>query len=250
MAEIIIFLSISGLLLALGIAIKCGKSYNLISGYNTAPAYEKKYMIEKGLGDYVGKQLIITSAAPIIGLLLHKSGFVWGIEVGMGLMMVLVFYTAFAAQRYNPPPSGDPESIRRARSQKRLLIGSIMFTIFICGGVGINIAVSSREPQFTLEPGQMIISGSYGLSIKYTDIDKIELMPSIPEIGIKNHGLKLGPILKGHFDVEGLGPSLLFLRSSQGPVLIIYRTGHQPVLINFTDSQQTIDLYNQLQTHK
>jgi len=59
MAEIIIFLLISGLLLGLGIAIKYGKAYNLISGYNTSPAHEKEYMIAKGLGDFVGRQLMI-----------------------------------------------------------------------------------------------------------------------------------------------------------------------------------------------
>lgn len=247
MAEIIIFLLISGLLLGLGIAIKYGKAYNLISGYNTSPAHEKEYMIAKGLGDFVGRQLMITAAAPILGLILHKSGFVWGIEAGMVLLLILVFYTVIAAQRFNPPPSDDPTSIKKARSRKHLMIASMILTVLICAGVGVDIALVSREPQFTLEPTGMLISGSYGVSINYSDIDKIELKPALPEVGIKNHGLNLGPILKGHFDVKGLGPSLLFLRSNQGPVIIIYRPGRQPVLINFTDPQQTVDLYKQLQ---
>lgn len=250
MVEIVIFLLISGLLFGLGTAIKYGKAYDLISGYNTASTHEKEYMIEKGLGDFVGRHLMVTAAAPLIGLILHKCGFIWGIEVGMGLLLILVFYMAIAAQRFKPPPSDDPKSIKKARSQKRLLITSIIFTVLICGGVGINIALTSREPQFILEANQMLISGSYGLLINYYDIDQIELKPTLPDIGIKNNGLDLGPILKGHFDVKGLGPSLLFLRSYQGPVIIIFRTGRQPVLINFTDPQKTIDLYNQLQAHR
>jgi len=247
MAEIIVFLSTSGLLLGLGIAIKYGKAYNLISGYNTASAEAKKYMAQKGLGDFVGRQLMITAAAPALGLILRKSGFVWGNEVGMGLLLILVFYTAIACQRFNPPPSDDPISAKKARSQKHLIIAGMVLTVLICAGVGVHIALTAREPQFTLEPTGMLISGSYGVSINYSDIAKIELKPALPEVGIKNHGLDLGPILKGHFDVKGLGPSLLFLRSNQGPVITIHRPGRQPVLINFTDPQQTVDLYNQLQ---
>ncbi|MEN6391347.1 MAG: DUF3784 domain-containing protein [Syntrophomonas sp.] len=246
MAEIVIFLLISGLLLGVGIAIKFGKAYELISGYNTAPAHEKEFMIEKGLGDFVGRQLMITAAAPVLGLILHKSGFVWGIEVGMGLLLILVFYMAFAVQRFNPPPSDDPKSIKRARSRKRLLIATMIFAVLVCGGVGISIALTSREPQITPEADQLVISGSYGVSINYADIDKLEFKTALPEIGVKNNGLNLGPILKGHFDVKGLGPSLLFLRSNQGPVVVIYRSGRQPVLINFTDPQQTQALYEQL----
>lgn len=246
MAEIIIFLLISGLLLGGGVAIKYGKTYDLISGYNTAPASDKEYMIEKGLGDFVGRQLMITAAAPVLGLILHKSGFVWGIEVGMGLLLILLFYLAIAVQRFYPPPSDDPMSKKRTRSRKRLMIATMTFAVLICGGVGISIALTSREPQIVLEANQLAISGSYGVSISYRDINKLELKTALPEIGVKNNGLSLGPILKGHFDVKILGPSLLFLRSSQGPVLIIYRTGQQPVMINFTEPQRTIDLYNQL----
>lgn len=246
MAEIIIFLLISGLLFGLGIAIKYGKAYNLISGYSTSTAQEKEYMKEKGMGDFVGRQLMITAAAPLLGLILYKLGFVWGVEVGMALLLILVFYTVIASQRFNPPPSDDPESVKKVRTKKLIILVSIIFTVLICSGVTIDISLTSREPQFTLEQTQMVISGSYGVSINYADIDKLELKPTLPEIGFKNNGLNLGPILKGHFDVKNVGPSLLFLRSNQGPVIIIYRTGHQPVLINFTDPQQTEALYQKL----
>jgi hypothetical protein len=59
----------------------------------------------------------------------------------------------------------------------------------------------------------------------------------------------MGPILKGHFQVEGIGGALLFMRSAHGPLIIITLKDHSnPVLINFSDPAETTQLYQQLKS--
>ncbi|HWP96988.1 MAG TPA: DUF3784 domain-containing protein [Syntrophomonadaceae bacterium] len=250
--EIIMTLITSGMLILFGALTKYGKAYNLIAGYNTSSPEEKKYMAEKGLGDFIGRQLMITAGAPLVGLLFSLGGFVWGFEVGIALLIIIVIYTVIGAQRYNPPPSfhsSHPEALKKSRRQFKTFIVIMVVSVLFSGGVIGSVVWAAQPPKFIWGETQMTITGAYGVPINYADIERVELNPTLPHIGYKNNGLDSGPILKGHFDISGLGHSLLFLRSAQGPVIVVYRTGHQePVLINFTDSQQTTALYQQLQS--
>ena len=147
----------------------------------------------------------------------------------------------FRAQRFAPPPEmANPKS---ARLQKIVLVIAVAVVILAEGG-SIKGAWS---PHYTFTNQAMQISGAYGTAISYPAIDNLRLEPRLPSIGYKSNGINMGPILKGHFQVDQLGSCLLFLRSASGPVIIITRQDKQePVLINLPEPAQTRNLYRQI----
>lgn len=236
MAEFTINLIVCCLIFFFGVLIKYFKAYDLIAGYNTAPREVKEQIDAKALGDFIGRQLMIVAFAPLLGYGLKRAGFPWGIELGFGLLMLMIIYTVIKAQRFSPP-------IPANRTAKI----SILVSIIIILAIGAVIARTAMPPHFNLESEQFTISGAYGASVNYSDIKEISLQPDIPAIAIKTNGLDAGPILKGHFQLEDKRKALLFLRSTKGPVLVIQRHNEpELILINLKKPAETRSLYRNL----
>jgi|GEM_PF-352397 len=236
MTELIIILIVCVLILFTGVLIKYFKAYYLISGYNTAPREVKKQIDAKALGDFIGRQLMIAAFTPLLGYGLKRTGLVWGIEVGFGLLIFIIIYTVIKAQKFNPP---------EVKNKSVTIILLINLIIFI--DVGAGIAWTAMPPAFNLESEQFTISGAYGVSIKYDDIEELNLAAEIPSLSMRTNGLGLGPILKGHFQLEDQSKALLFLRSASGAVIIIKRhTKPEIIMINYKDATETRSLYHSL----
>ncbi|MGI5880482.1 MAG: DUF3784 domain-containing protein [Syntrophomonadaceae bacterium] len=236
MTELVINIIVCALIFFTGVLIKYFKAYNLIAGYNTAPREVKEQIDAKALGDFIGRQLMIAAFTPLLGYGLLRAGLVWGTEVGFGLLILIIIYTVIKAQKFNPP----------AVKNKSVTI-SLLITLIIVIGVGAGIAWTAMPPAFNLESEQLTISGAYGVSINYSDIEEINLASEIPPLSMRTNGLGLGPILKGHFQLEDKSNALLFLRSASGPVLIIKRhTKPEIIIINYKDAAETRSLYHSL----
>lgn len=239
---------VAGFLVFLGILMKYYKAYDLISGYNMSSREEKDYMIQKGLGDFMGRQLMLLGAAWLVGGFLKWAGFMWGIEVGIALFIIILLYTIAAAQKFTPPPEfyenlGKPKPVA-ARWQKYILWGAALFVLVIIG----LVAWSSLPSNFILEENQLRISGNYGISLNYSAIESIQLKEELPPLVSKTNGLDMGSIRKGYFQVEGMGEVLLFLGSMDvSPYLVIKTKDHpETVIINFDSPSETERLYEQL----
>jgi len=241
--DLYITLLVVFLLAGLATVIKYFGGEFLISGYNTSSADEQKYMKEKGIGAFMGNYLYLLAGIILAGYLIKKAGFVWGVNISYALFVVVIIVMLIRAQRFNPPASlSTPKS---ARIRRISLWAGAMITIAVVGLITWN----ALPPQYLLEDQQIRITGAYGLDIDYRDIEDIALQTKMPVVGIKNNGLNLGPILKGHFTVDGMGNALLFLRSAHGPVLVITIKDHsEPVLINFSNPVETNRLYQQLKS--
>ncbi len=241
--DLYITLFVVFLLAGLATIIKYFGGEALISGYNTSSPAEQKYMKEKGIGAFMGNYLYLLAGIILAGYLIEKAGFIWGIDISWALFVVVIIVMLIRARRFNPPASlSTPKS---AKIQKIGLWASVIITLAVVGLVTWN----ALPTQYHLEDKQIKITGAYGLNINYYDIDDIILQTEIPAVGMKNNGLNMGPILKGHFTVEGVGSALLFLRSAHGPVLIItFKDNSEPVLINFSDPAETHRLYQQLKS--
>ena len=237
MAELIISIIVCALLFFTGVFIKYFKAYDLIAGYNTAPREVKEQIDAKALGDFMGRQLMIAAFTPLLGYGLKRAGLIWGTEVGFGLLILIIVYTVIKAQKFNPPGVKNKSAII-----------SLLITLIIVIGVGAGIAWTAMPPTFNLESEQFTISGAYGVSTNYSDIEELNLAAKIPPLSMRTNGLGLGPILKGHFQLEDKGnAALLFLRSANGPVLIIKRqTKPEMIMINFKDAAETRSLYHSL----
>ncbi len=245
--DLYITLFIVLLLAGLATIIKYLGGEGMIAGYNTASPAEQKYMKEKGVGAFIGNYLYFLAGIIMAGYLSKKAGLVWGVDISWALFAVIIIIMLIRARRFNPPTS--MSTTQSARTQKISLWAGVIITLAVAGLVTWN----ALPTQFYLEAKQVKITGAYGLNISYSDIENINLQTEMPIVGMKSNGLNLGPILKGHFKVEGIGNARLFLRSAHGPVLIIILKDHSnPLLINFSDPAETAQLYKQLksQTNK
>ena len=241
--DLYITLFIVVLLAGLATIIKYFGGEGMIAGYNTASPAEQKYMSEKGIGAFVGNHLYFLGGIILAGFLSKKAGFVWGEDISWALFVLIIIVMLIRAQRFNPPASmATPQS---ARTHKFGLWAGAIITI----AVALMVAWNALPAQFDLEANQLKITGAYGVNINYSDIEEMSLRTEMPKVGMKTNGLNMGPILKGHFQVEGIGGARLFLRSTHGPVLILtLKCQSNPVLINFSDPAETTRLYQQLQS--
>ena len=236
MTELVIIIIFCAIVFFTGVLIKYFKAYGLIAGYNTAPREVKVQIDAKALGDFTGRQFMIAAFTPLLGYGLKRAGLVWGTEIGFGLLILIIIYTVIKARKFNPPTV----------KNKSATI-SILITLIIVIGVGAGIAWTARSPAFNLGSEQFTISGAYGVSINYNDIEELDLAAEIPPLSMRTNGLGLGPILKGHFQLEDQSKVLLFLRSARGPVLIIKRqTKPEMIMINCKDAAETRSLYHSL----
>jgi len=230
------------LLGALATIIKYLGGEILIAGYNTSSAAARKYMKEKGIGAFVGNYIYLLAAIIVAGYLLSRAGFIWGQDVAWGFFIAVIIIMLVRVQRFNPPP--ELSEGKSDKSQKTITVIALVLSVVIVVGVMGNLYWSSRPAQYTFTDTAMRISGAYGTIVNYTAIDTVRLEAKLPIIGYKNNGLNMGPVLKGHFQVEKWGQCLLFLRSAEGPVIIITRRDkREPVLINLHEPAQTRNLY-------
>lgn len=241
--DLYVTLLVAALLAGLATIIKYFGGEGMIAGYNTASPAEQKYMSEKGIGAFIGNYLYLLAGIMLAGFLSKKAGLAWGEDVSWILFAVVIIIMVIRAQRFNPPASlSTPQSFR---VQKIGLLLGVIITLAVAG----LITWTALPSHFNLEADQLKISGAYGINLNYSDIDDISLQTEMPAVGMKINGLGWGSILKGYFEVQGMGSARLFLRSSQGPVIIItFKDRSNPVLINFSDPAETTRLYQQLKS--
>lgn len=229
----VIVLFLAGLLILFGVLIKYFKAYDLIAGYNTAPPEIKKQVDKKGLGNLVGNGLFLLALIMVSGHVARGKGLIWVEPVSWALFLGVVIYIVVRAQSFTP--------VQNRRNTLSILIGSLVFVMAIAAFV----VSSALKPSVTVDNQEIKISGLYGMSIPLSEVNSIELKDSIPEIITKSNGLGFGAIYKGDFVLKGIGRARLFLRSSEGPFIIV-QTKNYPAIINYSDREETVNIYNML----
>lgn len=233
----------AGILVVLATVIKYLGGENLIAGYNTSSPAQKKYMKDQGIGAFVGNYIYLLALVILGGYLVRRAGFIWGQDVAWGVFIAVIIVMLVRVQRFNPP--SELSETKSGKTQKITIVISTVLTLVILSAV----AWSALPSHYSFSGDAMTISGAYGTTVSYSNIDSIRLEPDIPSIGYKTNGLDMGPILKGHFMVDKFDKCLLSLRSSQGPVIIItFKDRGEPLLINMPEPDQTRHLYQQIKT--
>lgn len=236
-------LFLAGFLAFLATIIKYFGGEGIIAGYNTASKAEQEYMSAQGIGAFTGNYIYFMTLVLACGYLAKRAGFIWGIELSWYVFTAVIFLMVFRAQRFAPPAEiVNPKSAWLTK----IVLAVAIVIIILAEGASIK---SAWSPNYTFTDNSMHISGSYGISVSYSEIDFVRLEPKLPSIRYKNNGLDMGPILKGYFKVEKLGQCLLFLRSPDGPVIIITRKNQRkPILINLAEPTQTRNLYQKIKS--
>lgn len=92
------------------------------------------------------------------------------------------------------------------------------------------------------------IKGLYGLTIPYTEIEKVDTISVLPAISRKTNGYALGKTLIGNFKFSDNTSAKLFVKEGNKPLIKIQSKGRAPVYFNRAERSQTIELFNQIRS--
>lgn len=236
---LLIFLIVMGwtLLITGGIAylILKKKEYGLISGFGNRPKEEQEYLIENGYIDKIGKVLLYTFYSMILVVVLVIFRVPYGMEIGFGLLLVTVLGGLVYVQRFEVPH----------KRKKYTWIYGLLSVVSIGLIVGGYI-IGNLDNDVTVEEGQFIINGMYGIEWDIQEIEEVELLDKLPKVLSKKDGFNTETIQKGNFELEEpYGKGKLFIKGEEGPFLFVKKK-EDYVLLNREDSQETKNLYEVL----
>lgn len=120
-----------------------------------------------------------------------------------------------------------------------LIIAFIILSVFIF------LFIGNREPGIIISDTGIKIKGMYGLTINYSDIQKLDTLQTLPKIQMRTNGYAFGRTLKGNFSLQNQENAKLFI-TKRVPPYILMRTENYNIYLNFKESNKTIDLYKTL----
>lgn len=237
----LIMFSVAALLIVVGVLVKYGKCYFLISGYNTMSPEKKKNVDVEGLGRFLAHRVFIMAGLIVLGGVSGILGYLWGPVITFIGIMVVCCITLIGAQKFDGN-TRTPEG--KTKPSVYLIVGFII--LIFAAIVGMTI-MAARESHVDIDGDVIRISGIYGAEIPLREIEAVRLTEEIPVIKRKTHGFDFGPILKGYFSIEGIGRVKLILRQDAPPfVWIRYRD--EWIIVNYKEPSRTRRLYLQLTT--
>jgi len=238
----LIVLLLSGvLLIGIGTAIKYGKAYWLISGYNTLSKEKKQQVDIENLGEFSARLCFA-----IAGIIFLATVFLyWQLTfIAMGMFFLLVpvsIYAVIKSQSYDGN-TRNPDGTMKTSS--KIMLGAVIALLALTTvGVGVLMYFSSRPAEYLVGEDSFRISGMYGEEIRYENITSITLEEELPPIQMKTNGSDLGEIKKGYFRAEELGRIKLFLDASSRPPYIFAEAESGLRILNKKDAAETKELY-------
>jgi hypothetical protein len=111
----------------------------------------------------------------------------------------------------------------------------------------ILIFSGSRDTEVTTTDAEFRIKGMYGLTIKYSDIIKLDTVSELPGIKLRTNGYALGESYKGNFRLRNEEKAKLFIKHGSHPYIFI-TTDKLNIYLNFKKPGNTVYLFNTLAT--
>ena len=243
----IIFIPVILLMLAIAIALLCGRGASLIAGYNTLSDAKRANYDEKALCRFTGWLLIATCASMgIVWAGVHFS-VSWAIWVGIALMTALPVAGAIYANtggrflKKDAPPEALASTKKMCR--RTVVLVSVISAVILIG-VGALFFFGEREPRVVIHPDSIRIHAMYGLEVDFASISNITLLEQpMRELrpGMRTNGYATGSTLRGHFTA-----GLLFVSADTSPTIRIERERSPNIYISLRYSQATRALYSEL----
>jgi multisubunit Na+/H+ antiporter MnhB subunit len=212
---------------------------NLIAGYNTMTAEQKKHVDIKGLSTYMRNVFILMGLSIIIAHYL----FTWMELMAMAnfapivIIILGVIIMVIKSQQFN----------HNKHKSKRTILNYSILGLALVFIVGSSI-YSSRPAKATITEDKIEFSGSYGFEMNISEIATIKLTDQLPPIGIRTNGFSMGSVKKGYFKLETLGECRLLVHSDTPPFLIISKHNGEKIIINYKNKTETEVLHNRLNT--
>ncbi|RSD26649.1 DUF3784 domain-containing protein [Mesobacillus subterraneus] len=208
--------------------------YWLISNFNRKSEDEKQRLIQNGYPQGVGKLMLATAGGMIILLPLSFTGFLYGVEVQFGFMLVFLLGGLIYLTRYE---------VREKRKRSYIIQSSMaIITIGLVAGL---YYFGYQDFELKENSDSFEVTGLYGGDWKYSEIQDVQLLDEMPEVTWRQNGIGLATMSKGQFKVTGYGSSLLFIHKNSSPYLYI-ETDSKKIFINSKNPEDTREWYEML----
>lgn len=166
-----------------------------------------------------------------------------------GTIALIITYNVFF-KKYRSTSNTHEINNSTSKTPKAIIIATIAFVGIIFVLVGTMEYYGLKDPVVNILDNSIQIKAMYGVSIDFSEITNISLIEkSMDNIGVgrRTDGYGgFGETLKGNFESDINGKTLLFVRSKTSPTIKIERTDKKDVYISLRNSTNTEQLYHQL----
>ena len=147
-----------------------------------------------------------------------------------GVMIILIGSVLIIMRRKYRLPEGH-----------KLLGGRLAGIVFLL--VFFSVMIYAAYPaKISADAERLVISGSYGLTIPFEEIDSVKLIGTKPLIWEQANGVGVGAYSRGYYESE-MGAVMQFVSSRKGPFLVVYSQNQKPIIINRRNAAETERLY-------
>ena len=240
---LVVMILLEILLAFIGWGVHKKKWYFLISGYNMMSKEEQQTVqVEKLAKSLAIMSYILAVLLVLLGVFTHYE--LWSV-LTVVTVLIIVVPLVFIVKSNKYYKGGKGSAFRNPKSRKV----SITITVISVAFVGVILFFSNRPTTFDVTKESFTINGSYGDTFAYSEIEQLELVETLPEIGVRTNGSALGSVLKGNFKFKNGEQVKLFVDKSVPPFIKMEVDG-KLYYFNETDSAKTKALYEQIKENK
>ena len=120
-------------------------------------------------------------------------------------------------------------------------------SIIVIIGVALVYVFGARPAKIEANDEGITISGMYGDTYLYEDIDEIKLITEEFDITARTNGSNIGSMLRGHFTTTEYGAVMLFIDTEIKHYISI-QMGDEIVIFNLPTLEETDNFYTLLLT--
>jgi len=181
------------------------------------------------------------------------------ITIVPGILVLIVVYksiynryriTSFTSTEIPNSSSNTSTKIHNTSKGSIKTAINLIATVIIFIGLVVMFYLGEKEPEVIINNDRIQIKGMYGLSIELSEIADISLVEkSMKELGIgrRTNGYGgFGDTLKGNFNSDALGETMLFVHANSSPTIKIERAGKKDIYISYNNAERTNQLYKAL----
>ncbi len=233
-----VFFLMAGSFLLIGILVHVLKMDFLISGYNTMSKEQKEKVDVKKVGKTIGIYGYINALVfAIMGILSYMDV---NVQITYGLIFVAIS-TAYLIKYLRQFDLNE----KSAKSAKY----SSLVTIAVIALVAIMLLISSRPVGIVVSDEGLTIKGMYGDTFSWPEMENLELLDQMPEVGMKTNGAAIGNRLTGHFNLKDSGSAKLFVDTGKPP-FIYFEADEKIIIFNGKDAEETRSVYQEIIEYK
>ncbi|MEL6560402.1 MAG: hypothetical protein AAFQ94_19585 [Bacteroidota bacterium] len=205
---------------------------------------EKRTIIDpKGYLKMVGYTFIV--AGIMVALIYYiplwwNLGWLGQVITCVVCLVIILIFSASYTDTYSSLYKKNHKPTRFKKERKTLIISSLVTVfLFLCGSYIWLFGYSSTE----IRNGTISLSGAYGFT---EQIQQVNLIEQLPEIGDEVHGTSFFNLYRGVFETKELGIVKLRLNSSQAPFIYIITESGIPVIVNGSSKEETLRISKEI----